>query len=97
MLRDCNNDLKIVNVSLLFLKSKRKTRGCPYLNSMKDIVFLTLLKLTFVSNFVGQQAFTFDSGCNQHLNPTALLRKKQNKKVSVNSATFSDKITTQKK
>ena len=80
MLRNCNNDLKIVNVSLLFLKSKRKTRSCLYLNSMKDIVFLTLLKPTFVSNFVGQQAFTFDSGCNQHLNPAALFRKKKKKK-----------------
>ena len=77
MLRNCNNDLKIVNVSLLFLKFKRKTRGCLYLNSMKDIVFLTLLKHTFVPNFVGQQTFTFDSGCNQHLNPTALFRKKK--------------------
>ena len=61
---------------------------------MKDIVFLTLLKPTFVPNFVGQQTFTFDSGCNQRLNPTALFRKK---KVSVNSSTFSDKITTRKK
>ena len=74
MLRNRNNDLKIVNVSLLFLKSKRKTS--LYLNSMKDIVFLTLLKPTFVPNFVGQQAFTFDLGCNQHLNSTALFQKK---------------------
>ena len=75
MLRNCNNDLKIVNVSLLFLKSKRKTRGCLYLNSMKDIIFLALLEPIFVSNFVDQQAF--DSGCNQHLNPTALFRKQK--------------------
>ena len=54
---------------------------------MKDIIFLTLFKPTFVSNFVDQQAFTFDSGCNQHLNPTALFRKKQ-KKVSVNYLLF---------
>ena len=47
---------------------------------MKDIIFLTLLKPTFVSNFVDQQAFTFDSGCNQQLNPTALFRKKQQQK-----------------
>ena len=53
---------------------------------MKDIVFLTLLKPTFVPTFVGQQAFTFDSGCNQHLNPTALFRKK--KKVWVNYLLF---------
>ena len=54
---------------------------CLYLNSLKDIMFLTLLKPTFVSNFVAQQTFTFDSGCNQHLNPTALFQKKKQKKV----------------
>ena len=67
MFHNCNNNLKIVTVNLLFLKSKRKTRGSLYLNSMKEIVILTLLKDTFVSNFVGQQAFTFDSGYNQDL------------------------------
>ena len=79
MLHNCNNNLKIVNVNLLFLKSKKKIRGCLYLSSMKDIIFLTLLKPTFVSNFVDQQAFTFDLGCNQHLNPTALLQKNKKK------------------
>ena len=49
---------------------------------MKDIVFLTLLKPTFVSDFVGQQAFKFDSGCNQYLNPAALFRKKLKKGFS---------------
>ena len=55
---------------------------------MKDIVFLTLLKPTFVPNFVGQQAFTFDSGCNQHLNPTALFRKKKKKRFQLTHLLF---------
>ena len=77
MLHNCNNNLKIFNVNFQFLKFKKKTRSCLYLNSMKDIIFLTLLKPPFVSNFVDQQAFTFVSGCNQYLNPTALFREKK--------------------